>query len=87
MTDPERPFGEWLFGLNLAGILGLTGVLSVTATQHVDSVLIFGGTECETVNGLYSCVGYPPSGVAIIALVSVVIVGALNKIWMDIHGN
>lgn len=69
---------HWSFVL--AGFFAL--VLTAGATQVVDSLLLFGGTECTTPAGadIKSCVGYPPAGLAVILIVSGVLAGGVNGI-------
>lgn len=71
--------------VSLVALIAVTGALSYAANQYVDSVLLFGGTECDTMNGIQTCVGYPPTGIVIIVLLSALFVGAANKLWDDYY--
>lgn len=63
---------RWPIVAYLALVATLSLAVGHLATYAVDPLLIWGGTDCSTstVSGttIKSCAGYPPSGIAVIAL-------------------
>lgn len=54
----------------LVGAIGMTVGLGLILDGIVGSHLIWGGTVCNQSGMIAECVGYPPTGVMILAIVS-----------------
>jgi len=54
--------------------VGLTITIGFVAQSFLSPAVVWGGTECFVSNGIYACTGYPPIGIALIAVVSGLIV-------------
>lgn len=67
---------NWLFFL----MWGVTfSILTYIAFQYIDPLLIFGGMDCEQVGEVKGCFGYPPTGIAIIAITSAFPAAVISK--------
>lgn len=58
-------------GAVFAPTVGIASLLD----DYADPVLIWGGAQCDTVGGVETCFGYPPTGVILIAIAVAMVVG------------
>lgn len=67
--DLQYRDGIW-FAAIVAGGMGLAALLDDVLGYY----FVWGGMDCETINGIYSCAGYSPAGLSFALLVSAAVV-------------
>jgi len=66
--------------------VGLTITIGFVAQSFLSPAVVWGGSECFVSNGIYACTGYPPAGIALIAVVSGLIVAYTYSLLTTKHG-
>jgi len=66
--------------------VGLTITLGFVAQSFLSPAVVWGGTDCFVSNGIYACTGYPPIGIALIAVVSGLVVAYTHAMLTTTQG-
>jgi len=66
--------------------VGLTITIGFIAQSFLSPAVVWGGSECFVSNGIYACTGYPPMGIALIAVVSGLVVAYTHSVVTTKHG-
>lgn len=76
--DHTKPTTHWpLFELTIGAGIGLT--LAHFAAQFVSPLLIWGGYDCSTTQGVQGCFGYPPTGVVVFIFIGLLVASAVSE--------
>lgn len=57
--------------------------LAVHLDNYIPGHLIWGGSVCETSRGIYSCAGYPPTGLILLFLTSGAAMMFVSSLFLD----
>lgn len=52
--------------LHLLAVLVISVAIGIWLEAQLAEPVVFGGSVCETTDGIRACFGYPPAGIAII---------------------
>lgn len=75
--DHPKPTTHWpLFELTIGAGIGL--MLAHFAAQLVSPLLIWGGSDCSTTQGVQGCFGYLPVGLVVFLFIGLVVAAVAN---------